>query len=241
MSSAVYLFGLDHAPVSPPSFTRYNTVRIVARHQDEAVLTFIRGSSLMSPSDDLTVSSNQDVNRDHQDVHNLVRDRSLPRRTQGTYQHPQIRSLIARHCDQLSSELVDIFRTEVEREVKRRVSEVIVSEATAFCEQLRSKNEALLAAETRCKELREQLELSNKTCCQLQERVRQLESTEAELKVALNEQLEVVRSPHPQIAFSIHPLLLQQRAGAVPPPLESRHLTVIYERRDDRVLCRLCV
>jgi len=177
----------------------------------------------MSSSDDLTVSSNQDVNRDHQDVHSLVRDRSFPRRTQGAYQHPQIRSLIARHCEQLSSELVDMFRTEVEMEVKRRVSEVIVSEATAFCEQLRSKDEALLAAETQCNNLREQLELSNKTCCQLQESVRKLEATEAELKVALDEQLEV------------------QRAGVVPPPLESRHLTVVYERRDNRVLCRLCV
>ncbi|KAF9782086.1 hypothetical protein BJ322DRAFT_1074243 [Thelephora terrestris] len=177
----------------------------------------------MSPSDDLTVSQTADSNRDHQDVQTLVGDRFPSRKTQGIYQHPPIRSLIARHCEQLSSGLVDIFRTEVEREVKQRVSEVIVSEASTLCEQLRSKEEALLAAETRCKDLREQLELSNEMCSQLQERVKRLEAAEAELRVALNEQLEV------------------QRAGVDPPQLESRHLTVVYERKDNRVLCRLCV
>jgi hypothetical protein len=140
------------------------------------------------PSDDsLTVSEAPAADRDRQDGHNLAVDRSLSRRTQGTHQHPQLRSLVAKHCEQLSSELLDAFRTEVEREV----SEVIVSEATVFCEQLRSKEEALVAAETRCKGLQEQLELSNKTCHQLQERVSQLEATEAELRVALSERLEV--------------------------------------------------
>ena len=130
-------------------------------------------------------------------------------RARGTHYHPQIRSLIATHCEQLSSGLTDIFRTEVEREVKQRVSEVIVSEATAYCEQLRLKDEALLAAETKCKDLQEQLELGNQTCCQLQERVRQLEATEAELRNALNGRLEVVRSFHPKIhVFFIHLLSL---------------------------------
>jgi len=26
-----------------------------------------------------------------------------------------------------------------------------------------------------------------------------------------------------------------------PPPLDDRHLTVVYERRENRMLCRLCV
>jgi len=177
----------------------------------------------MPPDNDFTISDAPNLDRDHPHGHLLGGERLLSQRTQRTYQHPQIRSLIAKHCEQLSSGLVDIFRTEVDREVKQRVSEVIVSEATAYCEQLKSTDEALLAAETRCKDLQEQLELSNQMCRQLQERVRQLEATEAELKVALDEQLEV------------------QRAGVVPPPLESRHLTVVYERRDNRVLCRLCV
>lgn len=160
----------------------------------------------------------------------------------GAYRHPQLRSLVAKHCNQLSSELVDVFRTEVEREVKKRVSEVIVSEATAVREQMKSKDEALLAAETRCKDLREQLELSGESCRQLHERIKQLETTEAELRVALNERVEDVRlSPPPQFIFSIHPLFLQQRADVASPPLEGRHLTVVYERKDDNMLCRLCV
>jgi hypothetical protein len=192
----------------------------------------------MPPNDDLTVPEAQNVDRGHQDSsRELGGDRFLPRGTQGTYQHPQIRSLIAKHYEQLSSGLVDIFRTEVEREVKQRVSEVIVSEATTFCQQLKSKDEALLAVETRCKGLREELELSTKMCCQLQERVGQLEAIEAQL----NERLEVVRLSHPRIVFSTHPLLLQQRAGITPPPLENRHMAIIYERRESRMLCRLCV
>ena len=103
---------------------------------------------------------------------------------------------------------MDIFRTEVEREVKQRVSEVIVSEATAYCEQLRSKDEALVAAETRCKNLQEQLELSDQVHCQLQERVRQLEAIEAELRTALNERLKTVRSFYQRTMLSIHSLLL---------------------------------
>lgn len=189
-----------------------------------------------------TVSEAPDTDRGRQGSHNLGGDRFLSWRTQGAYQQPQLRSLIAKHCEQLSSELVDAFRTEVEREVKKRVSEVIVSEATVFREKLRSKDEALLAAETSCKDLREQLELNNKTCSQLQERVRQLEAKEAELQVALNERLvEDVRSSHPRIMCSIHPIFMQQRAKVAPPPLESRHLTVVYEKRESRMLCRLCV
>jgi len=173
------------------------------------------------PSDDnLKISEAPDADRDHPEGHNLGGDRYLSRRTQGTY---QLRSLVARHCEQLSSELVDVFRTEAEREVKHRVSEFIVSEATVFCEQMRSKDEVLLAAETKCKDLQEQLELSNRTCRQLQERVRQLEATEAELKVALNQRFE------------------DQRVGAVPLPLESGHLRIVYERKESRMLCRLCV
>jgi len=148
----------------------------------------------MPPENDLTISEAPNLDRDHPHGHRLVGERFPSGRTQRTYQHPQIRSLIAKHCEQLSSGLVDIFRTEVEREVKQRVSEVIVSEATACCEHLRSKDDALLAAETRCKDLQEQLELSDQTCRQLQERVRQLEATEAELRVVLDEGLEVVRS-----------------------------------------------
>jgi len=143
----------------------------------------------MPLDDDLTASEVPDVDRDNPDDC-LDRDRFLSWRTQGAYQHPQIRSLIAKHCEQLSSGLVDIFRTEVEREVKQRVSEVIVSEATACCEQLRSRDEAILAAETRCRDLQGQLELSDQMCRQLQERVGQLEATEAELRAALNEGLE---------------------------------------------------
>jgi hypothetical protein len=143
----------------------------------------------MPSNDDLMVPEAQNVDRGHQDSRDLAGDRFLPRGTQGTYQHPQIRSLIAKHYEQLSSGLVDVFRTEVEREVKQRVSEVIVSEATRLCQQLKSKDEALLAAETRCKGLREELELSTEMCCQLQERVRQLEAIEAQL----NERVEVVR------------------------------------------------
>jgi hypothetical protein len=196
----------------------------------------------MPPNNDLTVSGAPDIDRDHLDGHRLGGDRFPSRRT-GTYQHPQIRSLVAKHCEQLSSRLVDVFRTEVEREVQQQVSEVIVSEATACCEQLRSKEEALIAAETRCKDLQEQLDFSNQICRQLQERVRQLEATaEAELRIASNEGLEVVRSFHrSETMFSIHPLLLQQQAGVAPPPLESRHLTIVYERRENRMLCRLCV
>lgn len=158
------------------------------------------------PSDDnLAVSETPDADRDRQTVtHNLAGDGLLSWRTKGTPHHPQLRSLIAKHCEQLSGELVDVFRTEVEREVKERVSEVIVSEATVFCERLRSKDEALLAAENRCRDLQEQLGLSNKTCGQLQERVRQLEIIEAELRTAL----EDVSSSHPRLVFSIHPLFL---------------------------------
>jgi len=175
----------------------------------------------MPLDDDLAASETPDVDRDHPDDC-LGRDRFLSWRTQGTYQHPQIRSLVAKHCEQLSSGLVDVFRTEVEREVKQRVSEVIVSEATACCEQLRSKDEALLAAEARCRDLQEQLELSSQMCRQLQERVGQLEATEAELRIALNEGFEV------------------QQAG-VTPALDSRHLAIVYERRENRTICRLCV
>jgi len=178
----------------------------------------------MSPNDDLTVSETPDVDRDHPLDDRLGRDRFPSRRTQGTYQHPQIRSLIAMHCEQLSSGLVDMFRTEVEREVKQRVSEVIASEATACCEQLRSKDETLLAAEAMCKDLQEQLEQSNQMCRQLQERVRQLEAMEAELRIALNEGQAEVQQP-----------------GVVPPALDSRHLAIVYERRESRMLCRLCV
>lgn len=149
----------------------------------------------MPPENDSTIFDTSNLDRDHPHGHRLGGERSLSQKTQRTYQHPQIRSLIAKHCEQLSSGLVDIFRTEVEREVKQRVSEVIVSEATACCEHLRSKDEALLAVETRCKDLQEQLELSHQTCRQLQERVRQLETTEAELRiVVMNEGFGVVRS-----------------------------------------------
>lgn len=149
----------------------------------------------MPPDDNKMVSQTSGVDRDdYPHDHRLGVDRFLSQRTQGTYQHPQIRSLIAKHCEQLSSGLVDIFRSEVEREVKQRVSEVIVSEATACCEHLRSKDKALLAAETRCKDLQEQLDLSDRTRGLLEEKVKLLEATEAELRIALNEGLEVVRS-----------------------------------------------
>lgn len=227
------------------SFTCCNTVGTVARRRQECLYcSHSSPVSLMPSEDNLTVSKKTpDADRDHRAGQNLSGDRFISWRTQGTtHQHPQLRSLIAKHCEQLSSELVDAFRTEVEREVKQRVSEVIVSEATVFCEQLRSKDDALLAEENRCKDLREQLELSNKICGQLQERVKQLETTEAELRVALNERLEDVRlSPSPRLFFSIQWLSLQQQAGVTPPPLETRHLTVVYERRESRMLCRLCV
>jgi len=173
----------------------------------------------MPPDKDLAVSETPDVDRDHPHSHHPGGDRFISQRTQGTYQRPQIRSLIAKHCEQLSSGLVDAFRTEVESEVKRRVSEVIVSEATARVECMESKDRDLLAAGARCQDLQQQLELSNRMCRQLQERVRQLEATEAELRIALDEaQVEVA-----------------------PPPLDDRHLTVVYERRENRMLCRLCV
>ena len=152
----------------------------------------------MSLDDNRTISEAPYVDQGHPDGGN--RPPSL--RVQRTYQHPQIRSAIAKHCEQLSSGLADIFKTEVEREVKKRVSEVIFSEATASCEQLRSKDEALLVAETRCKDLQEQLELSKKMCCQLQERVGELEATEAELKNALNERFEAVRPFRLRVFFS---------------------------------------
>ena len=178
--------------------TRCNTVGTVARSQGDLYIVHIHPpDSLMPPDNDLSISGAHNLDRDHPQGHRLGGERFHSQRTQRTYQHPQIRSLIAKHCEQLSSGLVDIFRTEVEREVKQRVSEVIVSEATACCEHLRSKDEALSAAETRCKELQEQLELTDQTCRQLQERVVQLEATEAELRTALNEALEVVRSFHP--------------------------------------------
>lgn len=176
--------------------------------------------SPMPLDDKLTASETPDVDRNHSDGHHPYSggDRPPSWRTRGTYQHPQIRSLIAKHCEQLSSGLVDIFRTEVEGEVKRRVSEVIVSEATAYCEQLRSKDEALLAAETRCKDLQEQLELSNQIRCQLQERVRQLEATEAELRIALNERLEVFGSFTRGLRFPFTPLSCSHRQGVPRPP-----------------------
>ena len=151
-----------------------------------------------------------DVDQDHLNDHHtdLGKDQPPSRRARGTYHHPQIQSLIAAHGEQLSSGLTDVFRAEVEREVKQRVSEVIFSEATAYCEQLRLRDEALLAAETRCRDLQEQLGLSNQTCCQLQERVRQLEATEAELRNELNRRLGVVRSPHSRVVFFIHPFSL---------------------------------
>ena len=135
-------------------------------------------------------------NQDHPEDHHTDLGEGQPpfHSTQGAYH--QVQLLVAAHCKQLSSGLTDIFKTEVEREVKQRVSEVIVSEATTYCEQLRLKDEALRAAETRCKDLQEQLELSDQTCSQLQERVRQLEATEVELRNALNERVEVVRSFH---------------------------------------------
>jgi len=170
----------------------------------------------MLPNDDLTVSETPDVDRDHPDGR-LGGDGFLSRRAQGTYQHPQIRSLIAKHCEQLSSGLVDIFRTEVEREVKQRVSEVIVSEATACCEQLRSKDEALLVAETRFKDLQGQLELSNQMCCQLQGRIRQLEATEVELRMALNERTGVVRAFHPSDYVFHSPTSLAAGRGRATP------------------------
>lgn len=76
---------------------------------------------------------------------------------------------------------MEIFRIEVEREVERQVSE-----AAGFCEQLKSKDEAILAAEARYKDLQEQLEVSNRMFSELQERVRQLEATEGESRVAPN-------------------------------------------------------
>lgn len=151
----------------------------------------------MPPDIDRTVSGAPDIDQDVPDSHNSGRDRFLSRKIQGTYQHPQIRSLVARHCEQLSSGLVDVFRTEVEREVKQRVSEVIVSEATVVCEQLRLKEEALLAAEARCDDLQGQLELCNRMCSQLQDKIKKLEATEAELRTSLNRRLsEDVRSSH---------------------------------------------
>lgn len=151
----------------------------------------------MPPDNGSAVSKTSEVDRDQPDGHRLGGDRFSSQRTQGTYQHPQIRSLIAKHCQELSSGLVDIFRTEVEREVNQRVSGVITSEATAYHEHLRSRDEALSAAEARCSDLQEQLDLSNQMCHQLQERVKQLEATEAELRIALNEGLEIVGSSRP--------------------------------------------
>lgn len=112
---------------------------------------------------------------------------------------------------------MDIFRTEIEREVKQRVSEVIVSEATAYCEQLRSKDQALSALESKCSSLQEQLELNNQMRCQLEERVKKLEAIEADLRNALHERLEAVRSFHPRIIFSIHRFPYSCRQGSPHP------------------------
>lgn len=178
----------------------------------------------MSPSDDLVVSGAPGANQDHQDVRSSIGDRFLPYRTQGSYQHPKIRSLVAKHCEQLSSELADVFRADLEREVKQRVSEVIVSEATVFCEQLKSKDDALLAAETRCRGLREQLELSDQMCCKLQERVKQLEATEAELRVTLDKRLEDVRGFILKSCTYLHSSL-SVAAAAVGGPVPARKQT----------------
>ena len=173
----------------------------------------------MPLNNDLTVPETPGVDRDHPvHGHRNNGNQFTSRRIRGTHQHPQIRSLIAEHCDQLSSELADVFRTEVEREVRKRVSEVIVSEATALCEQLRSKDEALLAAETRCKGLQEQLELSDQMCHHLQERVTQLEATEAELRAALDRGLKAVRSFHPlRLCLSFTRFSRSSRWGLVRP------------------------
>jgi len=32
-----------------------------------------------------------------------------------------------------------------------------------------------------------------------------------------------------------------QQTGVAPPPLDGRHLAVVYERRESRMLCRICV
>lgn len=196
-SSAVRL---SHAPHFCP-YPSHLVISYVPSHGTQGDLVFTSIRSLMSSNDLTAPGAPDEVGQDRRGIHTLAGDRFIPWRTQGTYQHPQIRSLIAKHCEQLSSGLVDLFRTEVEREVKERVSEVIASEATVFCEQLRSKDETILAAEARCEDLREQLETSKQMCCQLQERVRELESTEAELRTALNKGSLEVRSSHPQVTF----------------------------------------
>jgi len=51
-----------------------------------------------------------------------------------------------------------------------------------------------------------------------------LEATEAELRITLNSEG-----------------LGAELVGVAPPPLDDRHLAVVYERRENRMLCRLCV
>lgn len=131
----------------------------------------------MPLDDNFMVSGTPSVDQDRSDGHRL----SAPsQRAQVIHLHSHIQSIVARHCEQLSSGLLDVFRTEIEEEVKERVSAAIVSKGYEYLEELRSEESARRAAETRCRELEKQLELSNQRCSQLLERIRQLEATEVE-------------------------------------------------------------
>ena len=163
--------------------------------------------TLMPLDDNFTVSETSGVDQDCPDGHHL----SPPSQTaRVTHLSPHIQSLIVKHCEQLSSGLLDVFRTEIEEEVKERVSAAIVSKGYEYLEELRLKESARRAAETRCRELEKQLELSNQRCSQLLERVRQLELEAAELEPGN----VIVRSFHPRIIMaSIHLIPCSGRQG----------------------------
>lgn len=160
----------------------------------------------MPPDDNFTVSGNPSVDQGRSDGHHLS---ASSQRAQVTHLHPHIQSLVVRHCEQLSSGLLDVFRTEIEEEVKERVSAAIVSKGYEYLEELRLEESARRAAETRCRELEKQLELSNQRCSQLLERIRQLEATEVEPGNT------IVRSFHPMtIMASIHLIPCSCRQGS---------------------------
>lgn len=164
-----------------PSHAHCNTVGTVARPQDHLHRFHIRlADSLMPLDDNFTVSETSGVDQDRPDGYRLSPPSQTARGV--THLHPHIQSLIAKHCEQLSSGLLDVFRTEIEEEVKERVSAAIVSKGYEYLEELRLKESAKRAADTRCRELEKQLELSNQRCSRLLERVRQLELEAAELE-----------------------------------------------------------
>jgi len=220
-SCAVCFFGIDRyvafsfASFSSISHAHCNTVGTVARTQDHLHRFHVRLTDPPMPLDDnFAVSGTSGVDQDCSEGRHL---RAPSQRAQVTHLHPHIQSLVAKHCEQLSSGLLDVFRTEIEEEVKERVSVVLVSKGYEYLEELRLEESARRAAEIRCRELEQQLELSNQRCSQLLERIRKLEATEVEPG---------------------NPVL---QAGVTPPLLSNQHLILVYERAGNRMLCRICL